>query len=226
MKTSNIILSTLIGTITLVIISGALQLRLTGEKKLDYVDKVYSETSLSDFKYIIIKESTNLNIISSNESKLQVYFPPGEKKPQVLFHQQGDTLFIDHIRMGANDRSLFVNVKTPVENVLWIQAKNAAFSVSDFPAKALTIDLNNSRLSIHANSTLKMGTLNINAMENSQIDSHDVSIDTLTIHLDQSQARLPVSIHKLRGTMSHSSSLFANDVSDIEFKKDSSSHLQ
>ncbi len=226
MKTSNMILITLIGTITLVIISGALQLRLTGERKLDYVDKVYSETSLSEFKYIIIKESVNLNIISSNESKLQVYFPPGEKKPQILFHQQGDSLFIDHIKMGADDRSLFVTVETPVGNVLGIKAQNAAFSVSDFPAKALTIDLKNSRLSIHANSALKMGTLNINAVENSQIDSRNVHIDTLTIHLNQSQARLPVLIHKLRGTMSHNSSLFANDVSDMEFKKDSSSHFQ
>ena len=57
-------------------------------------------------------------------------------------------------------------------------------------------------------------------------DRDHASIDTLQLHLDKSDARIQSYVGVLSGAMTDHSSLYAREVSDFQFKKDSTSRLQ
>lgn len=75
---------------------------------------------------------------------------------------------------------------------------------------------------LRADDTMGMGTLRIDAANHSSIDAHNINLDTL-LHLDQSEARVPGGIGKLKGSMTNRASLSINGAADVEFRKDFSS---
>lgn len=225
MKTSNIILSSVIGSITLVIVCGFMQLRLTGETSSRYTEQVYADIKLSEFRYLVIKDAVNLTIRPADEVKLLIQNASGQDKPDVAYHESGDTLFIDRIKFGPEDRTLFVTIKTPVKTLEWIGAENAAFSITDFPIRYLNVDLAHSRMTIHAENPVNMGTLKITGENDSHIHAYQVMIDTIDLHLDQSEAMIQSKINKLKGAMMNNSSLNARDVDEFAFRKDSTSRF-
>ena len=225
MKTSNTILITLIGSISLIIVAGAMQLRFTGIEKTKLAEQLFLSSDLTEFKYLVIRESVNLTVAHSDETKLMVWNAPGEEKPAVRYHFTGDTLIIDQIKFGSHARTLAVTINTPSQNIEWIDVENSEFSLKDFAVKSLAIKLSGSRLNLYAEKTLKAGKLKITGIGDSYIDAYNVQLDTLELHLDKSQARISVPIGKLKGAMVNNASLFIQDVADIEFRKDSSSRL-
>jgi hypothetical protein len=76
---------------------------------------------------------------------------------------------------------------------------------------------------LHANDTIDMGTLRIDAVDHSSIDAHNINLDTLVLHMDQSDARVPGVIGKLKGSMANKASISINGAADVEFRKDRSS---
>jgi hypothetical protein len=220
------ILSTLIGSITLVIVTGAMQLRFTGDLKSPFAEKVYSESDLNGFKYLVIRKAINLSISASEQTRITIYNAEGQGKPNVRYHQDGDTLFIDEIALNPGDRTLSVVVKAPPRNIISIRSENSAFELSDFPTQMLLIDLDESRLSLNGRNDLRVGTLKISGINNSELNINEVQLDTLDLTLDHSEGNIQGAIMKLRGSMVNHASLTARDVNDIEFKKDSSSTLR
>jgi hypothetical protein len=225
MKTSNIILTTLIGSITFVIISAFMQVRFAGEKKDAYTENVYLDEHLRDFKYLIIKDAINLQVMSAQQSKITVTQGKGENDPRIKYHQKGDTLFIDEIGFGQHSRSLLVRLQTPSENLHLIQASNSGFSISDFNSNNLQVKLDHSRLDIGDHENSKIMSLDITGINNSSIDAHQGKLDTVLLYLDHSEARLSVSIRKLKAVMANHSSISRDNVGDLEVKKDDSSRF-
>jgi hypothetical protein len=226
MKTSNIILSTLIGSITLLIVTGAMQLRITGALKSPGAEQVYADTDLAPFKYLVIRKALNLSISPSDKAKITIYNAAGQGNPNVRYHQEGDTLFIDEIAFNTGDRTLFVVVTTPPQNVVSIRGKNSTFALKDFPAEMLRVELDESKLSVGGQNGLRVGTLKISGINNSEVYISEVRLDTLDLSLDHSEGNISGAITKLKGSMINHASLTARDVNDIEFKKDSTSILR
>ncbi|MEX2232486.1 MAG: hypothetical protein WD824_10015 [Cyclobacteriaceae bacterium] len=220
MKTSNIILLTMIGSITIVIISGALQLRFTGLKKSEYAE-ASTIHDLKEFRYLVIRQSLNLAIATSETTNLVIRHAKDQNRPVVRYREAGDTLFIDEIKFGQGSRTLSVTLKTPLKNLKWITARDAAFSLQDFPSDFLHIDLNNSRLYISGENQVKMGTLEIKAVNQSHVDGNNVQVDTLEVDLDHSELRMPDNIYKLKGSIKNHATIHAPQVTEIEFRKDS-----
>lgn len=132
MKTSNIIITSLVGSITLIILASFLQLRLTGAKKSQYAEQVYSAVDLAAFKYLLIRESLNVSIIPShNTARLVIRNARGQEKPIVDYRQKGETLFIDRVKFGRNDRTLTVTIHVPDGELQWIKASGAMFAIHD-----------------------------------------------------------------------------------------------
>jgi hypothetical protein len=225
MKTSNIILTTLIGSITFVIVTAFLQVRLTGEKKGKFTEQVYLDEDLPVFKYLVIKNAMNLQVMSAPQSKIIVTQGKGESNPRIKYHQQGDTLFIDEIGFGQDSWSLFVRLQTPSENLQLIHAYNSGFSISDFTSNSLRVMLDNSRLDIGDNDDSTIRSLDINGINNSSVDAHQGKLDTVLLNLDHSEARFSASIKKLKAAMANHSSLSSENVGDLEVKKDDSSRF-
>ena len=225
MKTSNIILTILVGSITFVIVTAFLQVRLTGEKAGKFTEHVYLDKDLPAFKYLVLKDAMNLQVMSAPQPKITVTQGKGENDPRIKFHQQGDTLFIDEIGFGQDSRSLSVRLQTPSENLQLILASNSGFSISDFNSSSLQVKLDNSRLDIGDHENSKIMSLKITGINNSSVNAHQGKLDTVLLNLDHSEARLSSSIKKLKAVMANHSSISSENVGDLEVKKDDSSRF-
>jgi hypothetical protein len=75
---------------------------------------------------------------------------------------------------------------------------------------------------------MKLGSLKINGLNDSEVNAHDLVIDTLYLELNNSHARLPesVNVNKLKGSMANRSTLLARNMMQIEFERDSTSFIQ
>lgn len=224
MKTSNIILSALIGSISLFIIVGAIDVRLS-ELKTSH-EQAFDEIPLSPFRHLVIRRSVNLTIRPSEESKIMVHRGQAEIMYEGIYWLEGDTLFIDGSRPEPDAQILSILIQIPPGNLKSIMAENAAFSMSEFPTPQLTVSLANSRLRIYGASSGRIGSLHIKGTNDSDVTALDSSIDTLQLHLDKSNARIQSYVGVLSGAMTDHSSLYAREVSDFQFKKDSTSRLQ
>lgn len=220
MKTSNILLLVLIGSVTCAIVAGAMQMRFTGAKRSAYVEDS-AAIDLNDFRYLVIRKSLNLEIIPSEKTQLVIRHGKYESKPVIQYHQKGDTLFLDEIQFGHESRTLSVTIETPLANLKWINADNSHFSMKDFPARSLRIELAHSRFYFYGENTIRIGSLAITGIDGSVINTHMVEIDTVELYLDRSEARMPDRIGKLRGSMTNNAVVFAPEVRDIELRKDS-----
>ncbi|MEX1238622.1 MAG: hypothetical protein WEB30_02865 [Cyclobacteriaceae bacterium] len=225
MKTSNIILATLLGSITFIIIAGAVQVRVTGSKLTAHTEQVLEAIDLRDFKYLVIQKSINLTIAPSEKSQLEIRSATGEKRPRVNYRQVGDTLFIDGIEFGPEGRSLVVILKAPLNNLELIKAEEANFALQDFPGATLDVDLNRTSFNLRSTDASTIGRLRISGVNHSSIWSSNLNVDTLTLYLDESSANIPGTIQQLKGSMANNATLSVGDIAQIDFRKDSSSKL-
>lgn len=225
MKTSNIILLTLIGSITFFLIAGMLQLRFTGKKRV-YAEVLLSSETLPEFSHLVIRRSVNLSIVPATHTRIVVKGGKTSATPDVKYHQRGDTLFIERIRMADNDWTLAVTIETPAENIRHISATDTRFALMNFAADSLLVDLKNSRLSIHGDRLMKVDYLKLSGSDDSNFYTSKIEIGRVDVYLERSQARMPGPIQTLRRSLHGNSTLFAPKVLDLGLTKDSSSRLQ
>ena len=226
MKTSNIILLSLVGSITVVIITIALQLRFTGTKKSDRIDVISSEIKLAPFKYLVVHTSSNFSIEASEEVGMVIRNGAGNPTPGVEYRQDGDTLFINRMQPNEGQRSFSFAVKTPVSNLVGIFAEDASFSLMDFDSESLVVDLRKSRMNMQSAKAVNAGNLTLRATEDSHVYTSNVRFDTVEFYLDDAEARLSDRINQLRGSIKNGASVFAPQAFDIQLKRDSTSRFQ
>jgi hypothetical protein len=222
MKTSNIILLIIIASISLIILLGAIDMRVNGGN----ATRGYSSTVVTPFKYLILKETTNVTVKASDEFEIAIETGHDELNPQVSFHADGDTLVMDYARLAPDHRTVSVFIGVPPEHLEWIKAKNASFQLADFSTGALIIHLDNSQLNIIGKRQTKSGSVKITCINDSEINTFDGAMDTLYLQMDNSRARLRSRVNKLKGSMANRSSLLAREMMQIEFQRDSTSFIQ
>jgi len=222
MKISNIILLTLIGSISTIIIAGALQLRFTGTEKAHLWEETSEALDLQPFRHLVIKKAWNINIQSSQELNLVISGVKGEEKPRLYFHQIGDTLFIDSIGLRPEHRTFGFTLNTPIENLQEVYAQGSYFSIADFHGDSLKITLDKSNLDLRSVKTERMGSLDLIGVNQSSIGTHKVQFDAVKLSLDNSSARFG-HIIKLKGSISNKATVHTQRVNLIELKMDSTS---
>jgi hypothetical protein len=225
MKTSNIILVTIIGGITFTILAGALQLRFTGTKK-DGFSEISSTIDLNEFRHIVVRNAVNLSLIPSPDTKMVIRTGKDEAQPTVQYRENGDTLVIDAILFGHKSRTMSVSIQLPSENLKTIWAEKSSFVIMDFHAGALQIHLDQSRLTIEADHITRMENISITGVAESQFHARNVLIDTCNIQLNNSHARIPDKVMTLAGSITNHSSLFAPRAANIAISKNSLSRWE
>lgn len=223
MKTSNIILTCLAGSVTLIVTTAFLQLRFTGLKKAEYADKISAKINLPTFKFLLIRESMNLSIVPSYSTSLLIENGKDQEKPLVNYHVQGDTLFIDQAKSVKEDRTLSITLQTAPGNLEWIKAVESAVKLQGYDTPTLTIDLDNSRLSLYSTDSVYIKNLQINGTNHSWVNAYSIYVDSLDLNIDASEVLFHSTVDHLSGSMVNHSKVFAGDAMNINFTKDESS---
>ncbi len=229
MKTGNIILFSIMSSFSLLIIAGALELRMFGRLnngETSYSSDVVKEVDarLQPFQVLVIRESINVAIEKGDSLSFQVYRSKYDSPPLIKFHQSADTLFIDQVSFGENGNNLHAVVQlTDTQLLKVIQADHSTFSMQDFDGKSLAIKLNGSRL--YVTSELTISNLQVSSVD-SYLSYNGNIPEKLEANLDHSEVNIHGSVAHFNGSIKNDSDLRLNNVNHITFSKDSTSSIQ
>lgn len=229
MKTGNIILFSILGSFSILIIAGALELRLFGKRNngdTSFSSDMMKETNagLNPFHVLVIRESINVAIEKGDSLLLQVYRSKYDSPPLLKFHQSADTLFIDQIAFGENGNKLHAVIQlTDMQALKVIHAGHSTFSMRDIDVPTLTVKLNESRF--YVTSELKIRNLTISAINSYVMYNSDIP-EKLEADLDHSEVNIQGSVSLLSGSIRNNSDLRLRDIHQITFSKDSTSSVQ
>lgn len=222
MKTSNIIITSLIGVLALLILTAAIELRFFGEKG-EYFSSRYTVDSVAidNYKHLVVegfRSRPELYISNSNYIKISAVHETGETSPDeinitTLIHN--DTLYINSPQESV---SFNFTLSTPdtLESLL---LKNTYFEVNGVPVKKYVTY--NSRLEI--NGTENSFRTNINGMNKSRININQIN-DTIIFQLNNSNLSINRMVNSISGQMQQSF-LRINKVNHLTIDKDTESKL-
>lgn len=230
MKTSNIIFSSIIGSITLIILSGAIEWRFFGDKNPnrfeispDNIEAFKQNIDLPEFQYLVINDMPlSTNIILGGKNEIELILKNKSEASVLDYHIKGDTLFIE----GVNENGsvlLSVNLFMTHGQLNGINSNQSGVNINQYNNDSLTLVLNHTTIDIHQPCVI--GSLSIFGTDQSTVNVYSAQVDTLKLDLNNSTVRMQTIINKLQGQMSNHSELDLRDVSDLDFKKDNSSRL-
>jgi len=229
MKTSNIILFTVMSSFSIIIIAGALELRIFG-KLNDGISGSPNQVTVVDahlepFQFLVINESINVTIEKGDSLSFKVYRNQDDNAPLVKFHQSGDTLFIDQVAFGKDGSSLSAVIKlNDAKTLKFIHAINSTISMEDLDGNSLGLNLKSSRLYLTSNQK-QLETLNVAAIDS--YVSYDGGITgKMEANLDHSEVSIQGIVSEFSGTVKNESDLLLYNVNQITFKKDSTSAIR
>lgn len=230
MKTSNIILISLFGSITVFILAAFTELRINGireenKQSQPSMEKQFSAVALSPVKYIVIGETTNLTITRGEQTELAVRIGIEDNDPIVQHQVHGDTLFIDKIAFGTNGVTLMAELKLDPDNLKWISATQSSFSISNMSINGLIVDIDHTRLALHSNQNIRFGSIKINGTNSSDFSASNIEFDSVHLNLDHSSAWIDASAHQVDATLKNESTLSASQADNITSSKDKSSRI-
>jgi hypothetical protein len=224
MKASNILLVSLIGSITLTILTIITDIRFSGtfHKYTEYDEK---NLDVPTFTHLIIDDVQREVFIEAADSyALTLVTMKGEQMPSVTYQVQGDTLYVNHFENHELGAARLV-VRAPEGALKRISGKNAEINLSKYPFERLSIYLDNSRVNIYPGAERHASLLQITGLNESRLNSDMLQADTLDIQLSKSFITFQGTVQLLQGSMEHESILGVREVNTFEFRKDPSCRL-
>ncbi|MCK9414656.1 MAG: hypothetical protein M0Q53_20310 [Prolixibacteraceae bacterium] len=226
MKTSKIILIAMLSTIALLILAGAIDLRITGRKPLTLQNGlIVIKKTLPAFKILCINNNERIELVQSDSSFIAIFLMKDSVAPDLKYSLVGDTLkFPDQIPKKSYH---YIKIHT-TEHLNRIMAKNSALNLTHFKQANLTADLDHSRLEFLQMKDEKetFQHLTITARNNSNIHASNIGIDTLKIDLQKSDAMIMCNPANICGNLSDFSKITLLQANQISLKKDDSSSIQ
>jgi hypothetical protein len=234
MKTSKIIFIGMLSTIALLMMVGAIDLRITGQKGNNFqVDFKVIRKKIPSFKVLCINDNGSIELVKGDSSFIDIVMKdlkvPDKKDsmaPDLKYTLTGDTLKLSD-RMMSGGRSFRIKIHT-TDLLKQILAKNSTVNLTNFCYSNLSLDLDHSRLNINQIKDEKQTfqLLNIAAKNNSNITTSNTGIDTLKIDLQKSNAIIMSNLNTICGNLTDHSKIVLRQVNQISLKKDASSKIQ
>lgn len=223
MKTSNILLTSLLGSITVTTLAMMMDIGY-GDGDPEYTQYDKQDISLPAFSHIQVRDNHRSVIVKSGSpGAIQLFTMKGNQMPSVTYHLQGDTLVIeqfeDHKQVGA-----YFTLQVPKNELQGISAVNTEVILNDYQFETMSLSLNKAKVQIYPGDRNNLARLSVHGINHSHVNV-STTIDTLSLNLDQSSIVVDDAIDVLRGSMENSSSLGVRKVGLFEFRKDESSRL-
>lgn len=193
--------------------------------KSNYHHKDVDTIRVEPFRHLVIHKAWNITIMPAGQPGIVVQSAAGGAKPRIHYRTSGDTLHIDSVRLLPDIRGFWMSVHAP-EGLMHISGTNASFGLMNYSGASLNVNLDDSRFSINASETSRIGRLDITETNGSVFEAHRVTFDTVAVDLVSSQATLDGEIDKLLGEITNGSRLRAPGATDIQIRKDSGSTWQ
>jgi hypothetical protein len=227
MKTSKIIFVALLSTIALIILAVDMDIRITGVKGHNFQNNNYKmiKKTVPAFRVLDLTDRGHVELIKSDSTYLELRYMKDSVAPELKFNLAGDTLLIAGQKKEL-ENDLLVKIHT-TGDLKKIISRNSRLNIVNFNATELAIDLDDCSLSIHKgeNKETSFRSLEINAKNHSSISSSDISVDSLKINLQKSDARFTIQLQRISGSLSDSSNVSMRQAEDISLKRDKSSEI-
>lgn len=197
MKTSNKILLVTFFTVLLIMVGVHVAL-YAKYKKGDFAavnDEMWPmnmiSQSLTGVKYVIIDNVDNLNIEAGDSSELQYEKPTKDDEKILSVTTKADTLFINGKTGSSVVARWYRRMNLTVAGLLPVRITNSKLDISrgkTNQAMAMDISLDETLMEVNNNSqeTMNFSTLKVNAVNGSQINLFNTTINSLDVTLRNS----------------------------------------
>lgn len=236
MKTSKIIFISLLGTIALLILTAALDIRINGTSRKDklFGFKVTKQT-IPSFRVLSVsntirKSNRNITLVQGDSAYIEAYYPKDSLAPKVNYTLNEDTLKISDLNMLSQRYTVLKICCT--SSLKGFYVKNTDIDMRSFISNdnsvKLMLNLDHSRVNLFQENPAKasiVSSLNICAKNQSSFYTSNLKVDSINIILQNSQADLWISINKLRGSVSEKSRMNTRQPLEIALKRDSDSKI-
>lgn len=223
MKTSNILLTTLFGSITVTTLAMIIDIGYGGGSP-EHTEYDQEDISLPAFKHLEVRDNDRSVIVKAASSgSIKLSTMKGDQMPSIIYHMQGDTLVIDHFE-NHEQASAYFTVQVPYNDLQGISVTNTEVVLNDYPFERMSLFLDNGKVQIYPEERNTLTRLSVHGINHSHVNV-STTVDTLSLNLDQSSAVVDDAINVLRGSIENSSSLGVRKVDVFEFRKDESSRL-
>jgi hypothetical protein len=231
MKISKIIFLSLVGVIALMIIAGALDIRINGKKgPVQISGSVNSKKiTLPSFKVLSMNGTKNVAIVKGDSNYIEIDYQKDFVYPDINFQVRNDTLIIKDLNLSSWRMMGKIYVAEEPNRFL---LKNSNLILNDnfvqSTSKNLYIDLDNSNINIYQNdkSRSSFSYMDIKERNKSRIFGNGIRLDSLKVDIQDSRTELHSNVQKVKGVISDKGYLHLDSANEIEVKKDSGSEVR
>ena len=224
MKTSNIIVTVLFASITLILTTGMVEYRIKGVPRGSVVhkQKEIKRASVLEFHYAVVEDARSISLENADAFEVETPVLSDSAVQHLSYRVQNDTLYIKGSPQ-INYEDILI-IKAPAGQLKGIYARHAEIIVGNFSSDRFVVRANNAHVSINAHET--MNTLVIEGLNESIIDFFEGNaIGTLDLNLDHSEIHHFGLITKLKGSIRNQSKAELKNISELTFVKDHNSRL-
>jgi hypothetical protein len=225
MKTSNIIVVSMIASITLLITTGMMEFRIRGVRRgsVAHEPRGMKQTSIPAFHFVVIQNCRNVSLEASDGFSIGMMPDLPDSVARPLCEVQNDTLYIKGI--PDSERGDLINVNAPAQQIKLIRAVNTQITVNNLSLDQFVIRLDRSRVSIDTQQAINK--LVVEGVNESRVDFFQTTaINTLDLNLDHTEIYTSGAMGKLTGSLKNQSRVQLNDANELSVTKDNTSRVQ
>ncbi|WP_044206047.1 hypothetical protein [Flammeovirga sp. OC4] len=221
MKKSNIYLISLLSSVTLFIITGALVSVARGKPEKNensFTQKVpaYSYISLQHTNY-------DVSIATADSYEFKVYLEKEVEQVEIPYTIKGDTLVLSELpkEMAKGMESLQLNLPLEEVNVI---AKSSEIGFNKFKGSSLKLELDGSEGYMRNRVAKGLSNLEISGTNNSNFNFH-LACDTLRLNLDNSNFNNWGDTQFIEGKLTNNAFVTQNNPGETNLSKDATSQI-
>jgi hypothetical protein len=226
MKLSNKILLGFFAFIFMYLTAAFIEVRVSGTPNTIYDHNSIAETvDLSGITCLIVNDlnglDKNLNVISSDRSRLEVRSLSGDLLKKLNYKISGDTLTLSEVQPEyAKNFRVFVFVSK--SSLKKISVKSSSVHIEGLEQEFLHISQNAGRIWM---SNANISKMQLDLSNRSYMEIYGTTLDTLSAQIEESQAYISSPVGVAQGSMKNNSILHLKGLREIQFKKDEGSRL-
>ena len=223
MKISNKILIGFFGLVFIYLTAVFAEVRLRGTSSaIDDSNSIAETADISGVAYLVLEDlSKTINVIASDQPRLEVRSFSGDLLQTLKFTMAGDTLTLSQ-GPSDDDKPVKVSVFVPKAGLKGMTVRGAVAVVEGLQQEAFQISQHDGRIWMSDNS---IGNIRLEASGRSYLEMSESVLDTLSATIEESEVLIFSPVQLLKGSMRNASILRLMNVDEIQFKKDESSRL-
>jgi hypothetical protein len=227
MRPSRIIFFALLSAVAIFMIIATVDIKLSIRKGKQLPNNyILAKKVLPVYKILDIRDCRSIELVQGDTAYIALSVMKDSLAPELKYQIKGDTLLLAD-RMMSGGRSYTIKIHT-TELLQRIIVKNTTLNLNNFRETNISVLLDHSNLiGYQVNDKEKTFTrLNISAKNQSSINFSNISIDSLIIDLQKSEALFMSNLKFVSGDVTDSSTVELRQIEQISLKKDPSSNIK